>query len=822
MRIALLISLTFLLAADDKAPLNRTRDREVDIHHMKIDVTVDLKAESVYGHVIHTLSPLSASLKTFALDAEDMTIRRVRHKDKDILFDHSGDKLFITLDNEIGWSDTLNVRIDYTSFPRVGAFFVSPDETYPDKPWQAWTQGEDTDNHHWVPMYDYPNERNTFEILLTVDKKFKAVSNGELISVKDNSDGTHTWHWHEHFPMVGYLMSFVVGEYVKIEDSYKDIPVNYWVYEENKNETMRSFGLTTDMMRYFDEYTDVPYPYEKYDQIILDDFMFGGMENITLTHNTDRTMHDQFSVPDQSSVGLVAHELAHQWFGDMLTTRNWANIWLNEGFATFFSRKYREEKFGHDEGEYIRYGEFQSYFGSNARWARPTVQHHYYDPIDLFDGHVYAKGSLILNMLQDHLGDDAFKRSIQHYTKENKHKNVETPDLKRAIEEITGQNLDWFFRQWVYEAGFPEYEVKWSYNQRNRTVKLNVKQKHDLTKIKLFSMPVSIRIDDVLQTIWVDEKEMIFELPVDTRPKMVIFNSGMRIPCKVNFNKPLSEWITQLEKAPHILDRVAAINVLKKKRGRRNVENALLKAIEKDPFWGVRKEAVQGLASLKSKQHSDMLMKLSEGQDNRVRRAIWNALRNYKNNDDVSTFLQNVVSTDSKYYSVSDAFRALVVVDTAAARKKVDALLVRDSHQDVIRSAAISFFGSVKSDKNYNRLKELASYGGTTWDARPEAVSQLSRYAKEKRETIDIFVNLLEDRSRDVRRRAIYALATHGDKTHLGPLDEVMFKDPALGRDIRYAKKRILNPPKKPTKTPVEKKLEEANRKLDEIKRLLD
>ena len=144
-------------------------------------------------------------------------------------------------------------------------------------------------------------------------------------------------------------MSFVVGEYVKIEDSYKDIPVNYWVYEENKNETMRSFGLTTDMMRYFDEYTDVPYPYEKYDQIILDDFMFGGMENITLTHNTDRTMHDQFSVPDQSSVGLVAHELAHQWFGDMLTTRNWANIWLNEGFATFFSRKYREEKFGHDE-----------------------------------------------------------------------------------------------------------------------------------------------------------------------------------------------------------------------------------------------------------------------------------------------------------------------------------------------------------------------------------------------------------------------------------------------------------------------------------------
>jgi len=822
MRMMLLMSLSLLLAADDKAPSNRTRDREVDIHHIKIDVTVDLRSESVYGHVVHELSPLSSSLTSFELDAEDMTIRRVRLNEKDIAFDHTGSKLHITMDKAIGWDDTVKVRVDYTSFPRLGTFFVKPDETYPNKPWQAWTQGEENDNHHWVPIYDYPNDRATFEISLTVDQHLKAVSNGRLMSVKENKDGTHTWHWHEHFPMVSYLMSFVVGEYVKVEDSYKGIPVNYWVYEENKNETMRSFGLTTDMMSYFGEVTGVEYPYEKYDQIILDDFMWGGMENITLTHNTDRTMHDQFSVPDQSSVGLVAHELAHQWYGDMLTTRNWANIWLNEGFATFFSRKYIENKFGTDEGEYSRGGEIRSYFGSNARWRRPTVQHHYYEPIDLFDGHVYAKGSLILNMLQDHLGDDAFWRSIQHYTRSNKFKNVETQDLKKAIEETTGQNLDWFFRQWVYEAGYPEYEVKWSYNQRNRTVQLKIEQKHDLSKTKLFSMPVSVRIDDDLHTIWVDQKEMTYELPVDMRPKMVIFNAGMRIPCKVTFNKPLSEWITQLEKGPHILDRIAAINVLKKKKGRRNVENALLKAIGSDPFWGVRQEAVQGLASLRPKQHSEELMRLSEGQDNRVRRAIWRALKNYKDDPDVSIFLQNIISTDTKYYSVSDAFRALVAIDTSAARKKVDVLLKRDSHQDVIRTAAISYFGSVRNDQNYDRLKELASYGGTTWDARPEAVSQLGRYTKDRKETLEIFVDLLDDRSRDVRRRAIYALASHGNKDHLGHLDEVLSKDPALGREIRFARKRIISPPKKRPKTNVEKELEEANKRIDEIKRILD
>ena len=268
MRILFLL-LSFLYAADDKAPMQRTRDRTVDIHHIKIDVAVDLESESVYGHVVHTLSPFSRSLESFYLDAEDMTIRRVRLNDKDIGFDHTGDKLHLSLAKPIGWHDTVTVRIDYTAYPRRGTFFIKPDETYPDKPWQAWTQGEETDNHHWVPLYDYPNEKSTFETILTVDQKFKAVSNGELVSLSENQDGTHTWHWRENFPMVAYLISFVVGEYVKVEDSYKDIPVNYWVYTDNQNEAMRSFGLTPDMMKYFGEVTGVDYPLNMLAPVLL-------------------------------------------------------------------------------------------------------------------------------------------------------------------------------------------------------------------------------------------------------------------------------------------------------------------------------------------------------------------------------------------------------------------------------------------------------------------------------------------------------------------------------------------------------------------------
>ena len=193
------------------------------------------------GNVTHTLSPLQSKLESFTLDAEDMVIRRVRVDGDNVEFHHTGGKVHISLPRTIGWYDTINVRLDYNANPRVGTFFFKPDETYLDQPWQAWTQGEEEDNHHWVPLYDFPNDRSTFEVILTVDQKFKAVSNGELVSVIKNKDGTHTWHWRENFPMVAYLISFVVGEYEKVEDSYKNIPVNYWVYKENRRETSRSF-----------------------------------------------------------------------------------------------------------------------------------------------------------------------------------------------------------------------------------------------------------------------------------------------------------------------------------------------------------------------------------------------------------------------------------------------------------------------------------------------------------------------------------------------------------------------------------------------------
>jgi len=820
MKITVLIFLAAILLADGRAPYQRTRDRQIDVHHSKIDISVNLKMKSVNGYVIHTLSPLSSNLSVIDMDAEDMIISRARFNGKDIKFNQDDEFIHLELDKSIGWLDTVDIRLDYTAEPLKGLFFIAPDDIYTEKHWQAWTQGEEMDNHHWVPMYDYPNDRASFECKLTVDEKYTAISNGELLSKKNNEDGTRTWHWRENYPMVSYLISFVIGEYVKVEDAYESIPINYWVYEENKHEALRSFGKTPDMMKYFNEKTGVDYPLEKYDQVIVEDFMFGGMENVTLTHNTDRTMHDQFSAPDYSSDGLVAHELAHQWYGDLITTRNWANIWLNEGFATFFSRKYREHNLGYDEGEYIRLGEMRSYFSADKKFRRPTVYHYYYDPMELFNGHVYAKGSLILNMINDHLGNDGFWRAIQYYTSSYQYDNVETTDLKRAIEETTGQNLEWFFKQWLFEAGYPEYKVSWSYNARYSSIKLSIQQTQNMATTNLFKMPVQIQVDDQFHIIWIQDENTIYELPVVQRPKMIVFNAGNRIPCKVTFEKSIAEWVMQLEQGDHILDRISAAHELSKKKGRRSVELALLRSIESDPFWGVRYEAALAFGKLKTKKYNKKLIRLVDGQDNRVKRAIYGCMKNYKGNKEITTFLEDVIDSEDKYYGIADAFRALVVVDTAVARKKVDGLLEMDSHNDVIRNAAISYFGTVKTDANYLRLTDLVSYGGTTWSARPQALTQLGYYVKTKPKTLKLFVQYLKDPNRSVRQRAIQLLSRYGDEYHISDLNELATRDPILLRHVRAAKKNIREP-KKTKDDILEKELIELNQKIEDIREIV-
>ncbi len=821
------ITFTLLLLASiqsEQKNNHSTPDRTVDIHHSIIDIRIDFLSEKVIGKVSHTFSPLGSSVSNLDLDAEDMIIRRVRLGDKDIPFFQSEEKLHMDLVKSFRWEDTLTVVINYTAKPRTGLYFFKPDSSYPDRKIQAWTQGEETDNHHWVPLYDYPNDRATFECKLTVDKDFTAISNGELISKTDNSDGTHTFHWKENYAMVSYLISFAVGDYVKVEDKYKKVPVNYWVYPENKKEAFRSFGKTPDMLEYFNKITGVDYPFEKYDQVIISDFMWGGMENITLTHNTDRTMHDSRAQPDHSSDGLVAHELAHQWYGDMLTTRNWSHIWLNEGFATFFSRLYLTEDRGKDDGDYIRLGEIRGYFKADSAKRRPTVDFNYVEPFELFSSHVYAKGSLILNMLRDVLGEQGFWKSIQHYTKQNKMKNVETMDLKKSIEVTTGQNLDWFFKQWVYEPGYPEYEVSWTHNHRKKQLLVHVKQTQNLKNTNIFQMPITLMIDNgefIEHTIWVDGKDTVFDIPCINRPKMVVFNSGMKVPCKLKMEKSVADLKYQLINSSNALDRIWAAHELSNKKGRKIVEYILLDAIKSDPFWGVRKEACIAYGKLRPKVSSTDYSWIENEKDNRVKRSFINILKYSIGDSDISDFLQNIIISDTSYYAIADAFRILSVVDSSSAKKYVEGLLNTESHNDIIRRSALFYFGQVRSRYNYNRLKELAKYGNFSWASRPTIISELGKHQKYRPNTLELILPYLQDNDRFVRMAVISQIGLHGNTSHYDLLDSVVGIDPVLSINVRKAKENIISRQNKKIKKSGGNTIEELNKKINEIKNIL-
>jgi aminopeptidase N len=719
---------------------------------------------------------------------------------KSLTFEAQEKKLEIDLDGEYGFEDTLNIKIEYRAEPKLGLFFILPDSVYPEKHLQAWTQGEDMDNHYWVPLHDYPNDRATFETILTVDENLTAVSNGELISINKNGN-KKTFHWKENSPMVAYLMSFAIGDYKKIEDSHGKLPVNYWVYQEHSREdALRSFGKTPEMISLFNDRTGFPYPYEKYDQVLLEDFMFGGMENITLSHQTDETMHTENARPDHSSDGLVAHELAHQWYGDLLTTRNWANAWLNEGLTSFMTLVWVEHDKGFDGGEYARLQSLKSVIRANNYHSRPIVQYHYEKSWEVFDANIYAKGAVIMYMLKKYLGDESFWRGMKHYTQKYAFENVETQDLKKAFEEATGQNLYWFFDQWVYTKGLPKLEVKTKYSRRNNMVTMTVSQTQNIEETSLFKLPVTIVVDDGKMTqhvIFIEEEKQTFTFPSDGKPNMVLFDEGNLIPKYLTHKKSMKDLIYQLQYASHVNDRVWAANELGKLSARKSVVDALFESLKTDSFFGVRAEAANAIGKLKPRKVEAKLIAAAKGQDNRVKRACVRALKNYTG-DEVRDFLLGFLSVDEKDYLINDAFNSLWKVDTSAFNAKIHWALNTDSHNDMLRRSAIRAISKQETDSSLAELKDLAEYGGTTWDARLSAVWALSGKVEDNPELLEWFADHLEDPNRNVRSASIGTVGRYGKKKHIELLENLY--DPINADAIDDAIENLNKPKRKRSK----------------------
>ena len=526
-------------AQSSKKNFNRTR--AYDVQHYTIRVSFDHAKKNVFGDVVIQFKPLKDNFKNIEFDAADLRFESVKlePENKDLAFKTSGEKIYLSLDKTYSTKDLISVRFRYSTKPDKGVYFVDAkkEDEKVIRHAQIWTQGEPEEARHWFPSYDFPDDKATSEQYITVGNGEIAIGNGEQLETVENADGTKTFHYKMAVPHSTYLTSFVVGTYAKVSDSYKNIPLGFYMYPGSEAVAQTAYGNTKNMMRIFEELTGIAFPFNKYDQTMVAKFQFGGMENVTAT-----TMADTEILLNPPGVveDLVSHELAHSWFGNMVTCRNWAELWLNEGFATYMEAAYREKAYG--RADYLRKlrEDAQVFMTDDAvnrnRHALYNLEARPDDSI--FDATNYQKGGLVIHTLRETVGTENFWKAVNLYLNRHKFQNVETPNLQRAMEEVSKMDLDWFFRQWVYGGGYPKIKIEQNYNFQTGRLELIVRQIQEANKLtpEAFVLPMEVELttaDGVkIEKLKIKKREETFSIKLGQQPTKIVFDRDEKIPLK--------------------------------------------------------------------------------------------------------------------------------------------------------------------------------------------------------------------------------------------------------------------------------------------------
>lgn len=550
-----------------------------DILHTKLDLKFDWTKQHVLGKAFLTIKPYFKSINTISLDAVGFDIHKVQLQPENLglAYDYSGNKLTITLDKYYTKTDKLDLYIEYTAKPNEnlintseaitsdkGLFFIDPLETDPDVPTQIWTQGETENNSRWFPTFDKPNERFTQEIILTVDDKYLTLSNGRKILSRKNDDGTRSDHWKQDKPHAPYLAMIAVGEFHEELDEWNKVPLHYMVEKGFGKHAKKIFNHTPEMLSFFSDKLNYPYPWDKYGQIVVRDFVSGAMENTGAVVFGEQVQKTERELIDNDNDYIVAHEMMHHWFGDLVTCEDWSNLTLNEGFANYAEYLWFEHKYGRDRAEFHRMNEMNGYysqvFGSGAH---PLIHYFYDDKEQMFDAHSYNKGGLVLHMLRNYLGDEGFFAGLNRYLTDNAHTAVEVDELRMAFEDTVGEDLHWFFDQWFLGNGHPHINVKYTYNQPNKVLLVET----DLTDTpegfyKNFKLPIDVAVyyadgSVTYHPVLIDENKnrfLIEDLKAD--PVTYVFDGHNVLLAMINENKTPEQYKSQFLLSSNFMDKM--------------------------------------------------------------------------------------------------------------------------------------------------------------------------------------------------------------------------------------------------------------------------
>ena len=592
-----------------------TPPRINDLVNTKLEVRFDYKKRYMYGKEWVTLKPHFYPTDTLRLDAKGMDLKAIavikNGMNIPLKFSYDSLTVAIKLDKEYRNNEDYTIYIDYTSKPNElkekgsaaindakGLYFINPDGTEKNKPVQIWTQGESESSSAWFPTIDKPDQKSTEEISMTVPGKYVTLSNGRLASQKTNSDGTRTDTWKMELPHAPYLFMMAVGNFKVYHDKWHDKPVDYYLEPQYFPYAKEIFGMTPEIIEFYSKTLGIDFPWNKYAQIVVRDYVSGAMENTTATlhgeyvQETHRELLDSYYDDGRST---IAHELFHQWFGDYVTCESWSNLTVNESFADFSETLWAEHKYGKDAGDAHIYQDMQNYLADQGAAAKNLVRFHYTDREDMFDVVTYQKGGCILNMLRNYLGDAAFFKGLNIYLKTNAFKTGEAQQLRLALEEASGRDLNWFFNQWYYGAGHPEINIQYNWDNATKKESVYIKQTQ---WGQLFRMPIAVDVyaagTKVRHKMWIKGRSDTLSFHVDAKPDLVNVDGDKVLLTQKIDTKMLDEYVFQYFNAPLYTDRYEAIDAAIAKQADKKAQKILIAAL-KDKYYGLQLMAIKAL-----------------------------------------------------------------------------------------------------------------------------------------------------------------------------------------------------------------------------------
>lgn len=690
------------------APYQAANTQLTDLVHTKLRVSFDWQKQHLLGEATLTCKPYFYPQNSLVLDAKGFEIKSVElATGTPLVYKYDGNKLHITLDKTYTRDQKYEVYINYVAKPNErktggseaitsdkGLYFINPLGEDKEKPRQIWTQGETEASSAWFPTIDSPNQKMTQEIYITIEKNFKTLSNGSLIYSKSNANGTRTDYWKQELPHAPYLAMMAIGEFAVVRDTWKNKDVDYYVEPQYKNSAKGIFGNTPEMLSFYSKILGVEYPWEKYAQVVVRDYVSGAMENTSASLFGEFVQLSNRELLDHSMDEIIAHELFHQWFGDLVTTESWSNLPLNESLATYGEYLWFEHKLGVDEADLGLYNDLNSYLREAENKQVPLIRYHYHDKEDMFDRHSYQKGSRVIHMLRKHVGDEAFFASLKKYLTDNKFKTVEIHNLRLAFEEITGEDLNWFFDQWFLSSGHPQLSVSQQY--ANGKVILKVSQTQDSAYTPIYKLPLKVAVwannQKTLHPVTITKANQTFEFPAAAEPQLVLIDAEAQLLGTVQHEKSQAELIYQFYNAGKFYPKFHALQALTPKSAEPEVLKLLQTALN-DKFWRIRSQAISAfnLNSRRFNQDKDGDKDFSDPKYNPVKEK-----------------LREIALKDPKTSVRADAIATLSSFKDAAYYPVFEKALQDSSY--LVVSAGIDALVSQKNVQPYNKtIKALSS-----------------------------------------------------------------------------------------------------------------